>query len=430
MRVTLCLILALALPASPQQEGRAQFLASPEYVESPARPAFRELSAGDLSDAMKVVASRNYAYFGFNTPEIQLHLPLLDNSTYAEVEMPEPHLTDAGGDEVVYELERGLHTVETQIVEIRFLAEGGDEPASFSRARGEVHVRYPLRVETRAVSAGRADAAIGIDGPFVEILEGQGVAEAPAFSPLEAVRAFDAEGRQLVRAPWSSNRFENDQSWRGLAFKGPVARVEADFVREWAAVEIRYDVGIAPPLPESRMGESPSDERAVTPARGDRVEVLVGSEAGEAGAGADRPPAAGRSGLSERARAIAEGLEALEAAIPGPLAVVQLVVFPGMISLSVEDDGVHEWTWRGGELSGPKDVDTRWLECRTGMAPDALSVESLPGIWDDATRRVGAGAPLQLVVGQYPCGTAFINVPFDGGRRVQYGGDGRFVKVE
>jgi len=37
---------------------------------------------------------------------------------------------------------------------------------------------------------------------------------------------------------------------------------------------------------------------------------------------------------------------------------------------------------------------------------------------------------MQLVIGQYPCGVAYINVSFESRKRVQYEGDGRFVKVE
>jgi hypothetical protein len=278
---------------------------------------------------------------------------------------------------------------------------------------------------------------VSIDGPYVEILEGQGVAEAPAFSPLEAVRAFDSAGRQLARAVYSRSRFEGGRSWRGLAFKGPVARVDVDSVARWADVDIRYDVPIAPLLPESRMGTAPRDERDVAADPDARVEIGVqesggGPPAAPADDGSGRVPIPPRDQLSETAGRLADGLDALAAELPAAPAVVQLLMSaPARVSISVQTAGsVQQWTWNDGELSGPREVNTRWLECKAGMPADALTLQRVPAIWDDAIRRVGGGAPLQLVVGQYPCGIPHINVPFEAGRRVQYEADGRFATLE
>ncbi len=54
-----------------------------------------------------------------------------------------------------------------------------------------------------------------------------------------------------------------------------------------------------------------------------------------------------------------------------------------------------------------------WLRCKSGMPPDALDLEQVQALSDDAP--VCAGTPdadvLQIIVGQYPCSTAWFNVP-------------------
>lgn len=84
----------------------------------------------------------------------------------------------------------------------------------------------------------------------------------------------------------------------------------------------------------------------------------------------------------------------------------------------------------GGEVSGPSPVDIQWLQCKTGMSADALTLARLPSILDDAIKRAGGAKPVQMVVGQGPCGTASIYIPFDNSRWVQYEGDGVLKKVE
>jgi len=55
---------------------------------------------------------------------------------------------------------------------------------------GEITLLYPLVVESRAVTSGESDPLVRIDGPYVEFPDGV-LAEAPSFSPLEPVRAYD-----------------------------------------------------------------------------------------------------------------------------------------------------------------------------------------------------------------------------------------------
>ena len=452
--------LAAAVPV-PQDE-RAALLASPAWVERRVEPEFVEMHPNDLRDALRVIASRSFAEAGFNTPEIQLHLPLVANSTYAAVEMREPRLVGIDGSEVGFELERGPHDVETQIVEIRLLDRDGRGPAEFARAVGEVQLRYPLRVETRSVAAGQPDPVARIDGPYVEIVEGV-LAEAPSFSPLESVRGYDAEGRQLQTAPFSSIRMRQGRAFRRIAFRGDVARAELDRATHVADVVVRYDVPVADALSKLQMGLAPEDERAVLPHPSTRLAVHVSSS--EAGTPLPPPlpaptptpapppapappmptpepaPASGpvvpvleREALSPEARILAGALETLVRAVPEPLALVQLVAYPpSMLTLTVDrGERAEEWTWRDGQLNGPREIDTSGLECPGGMSPGALTLERLPALRDDAVRRVPApdDAVARIVAGQHPCGTPFIRVPFRSGTRVVYAGDGHFVRVE
>ncbi len=456
--VALSLVLVVAAPALAQGDRRGDFLAQPRYAATDVRPAFRELSAAEVERGVLVVSSRNYAAFGFNTPEVQLYLPDVDNSVYAEVDMPPPEL-DGGHD---YELERGLFDAEKRMTEVRFLAADGSAPAELRRAVGTITVRYPLAVATHTVRAGEAGGAVTIDGPFVEVLEGA-TAKAPAFSPLEALRAYDSAGRRLEKASWSSHREEHGVSSDVLAFHGAVARVDFDRVSRWLDLAIAYDLPPVPPLPPTRAGLAPESDERPRPTPGGKVTVSRGepydapvvtrptptrpavptrppapTPARRPVAAAARPPvphgppvtAAERSTLSAPARTFAASLDALLDAVPDPPAIVQLVAFAsGVVSVSVStaSGAVEQYMIRGGKITGPTPVDTRWLDCTAGLAPGALDRDRLPALWDDAVTRLGKPdtAVYQLIVGQHPCGSAWINVSFAAAGSVKYDGRGR-----
>ena len=361
----------------------------------------------------------------------------MDNSTYARIEMTPPRLLDDAGGDIAYELERGLHDPKTQIAEFRLLAEDGESPADFARVVGEISLQYPLTVESRVIASGQSDAVVRIDGPFVEMVDGI-LPEAAPFSPLEAPRAYDAQGRQLKRAHYSSTRSDGEATWHTLAFHGAVARVEVDSIRRTVEVRIRYDMPIRARLPEPQRGAADVDERTLSQHPDSRVTIDVGAPGAGRVATAPLPgpgevvPIPDRATLSEQAGVLAEAIQALERVIPHPLAIVQLMVSPpSLVMISLDTgDGVKEWTWSNGEVSEPSDVDTQWLQCKRGMPGDALALPRVPAIWDDAVRRAEAGDRLmQLGIGQAPCGVPHINAPFASGIRVEYEGDGRFMKV-
>jgi len=450
--------LVVGLFAFPGQLQAMEPLVSPVPVSSlgdtPDQQVFETIPASKLRASLKVIASRNYAYYGFNTPEIQIHLPLLGNSSYANLEMPQPTLKDAKKKDVAYTFERGLHDLETQIKEIRFLAQDAKSPAEFARAVGVIEGTYPLKIEKIAVKAGQKSDSVRIEGQSVAVKPGV-LPELPPFLEVHPVRAFDRSGAPLKVTGRPSPFSSDENAWPTYEFEGKVARAEVHTVAESALVHIRYDVPIAPPLPPQRRGSATKDPRAVKVDADSRIEIKVDlvektkpkptakPEASTPPASADRPkgntkitgksvPLAPPQSLTESAKTLAKALDDLQKAVPENPAVVQMMYqVPTMVTFSVETGkGVREWTWVGGKVSGPNPVDTQWLQCKKGMPAKALTLARLPSVLDDATKRVGNGKPLQLVVGQGPCGTASVYIAFDNRRSVQYEGDGILKTVQ
>ena len=405
---SLLLLLAMGSSWASADDGRAALLADPQFVEPVQSPDYAELTPDALRGSIQVVAARTYAYYGFNNPEMLIHLPLVGNSTLARVEMPEPRLVDSSGGEVAYQLEPGLHDPETQIAEIRFVTTDGESPATFARAIGRISVRYPLVVETLSKHPG-----VRVNGPYVDVDDGV-LPETAPFAEIQPLRAYDAQGRQLKSELTGSTRVEGERVIRRLGFHGSVARVEIDQVSHWVGVEISYDVPIAEPLPDPKRGFAGVDERAKKVDPRSRIEIDI----------------ADPTRRSAQARSLAEALAALREALPADPSIVSVNASPPTYASIAVDSGdrVEEWTWNAGGVSGPSPVVTDWLDCKKGMAPGALDLESLPALMDKAAQRVGTGdRPIQIVVGQSPCGTPFIHIPFDGGRSVQFDGKGEVI---
>ena len=187
-------------------QDRAELLANPKYARDVREPTFVEFTAEDLVQEITMVSGRNYAWFGFNTPEVHVVLPSADNSVYAEVEFGEATLFDATGAEVAYERGRGIYDHDTHHDEIRFAPVDGEEPVEYARAVGTVRVRYPIRMHTIAARAGETvldGLDVSFDGPFVlRRTRGQhDDPEAASFTGITPFRAYDAAGRQLEAYP-------------------------------------------------------------------------------------------------------------------------------------------------------------------------------------------------------------------------------------
>ncbi|MEJ2189566.1 MAG: ankyrin repeat domain-containing protein [Acidobacteriota bacterium] len=281
-RVRLFVVLLLAATLAGAQE-RAELLASPKLEEDARIPAFAELTAEQVAAQIRMVSGRNYAVFGFNTPEIHVVLPAADNSVYADVDFGEPKLYDTAGNQVAYEAERGLYDHDTHHVELRFAPSEGERPVEFARAVGTATVRYPLRLHTLVARAGGPAVEgldVSIDGPFVvrRSSSKDEDLEAASFTHITALRALDAEGHVLTRHPSTQFRMADGVTTETLAFWGEVAAVQLDVADEWATFRVAYELPEVPPLPDSRLGSAPADGDENPPTPGAKVAVEVVAE--------------------------------------------------------------------------------------------------------------------------------------------------------
>ncbi len=275
----------VALPGLPsvalaQKPEPADLTAHPRLAEDATEPRFADYTAQRLKDEVRVVASRSFAVFGFNTPEVQVYLPHCDNSIYAKVEFEKPRLLSANRSRVAYELEHGIFDHDTFSNEIRFLAEDGRTPAKFARAQGAATVKFPLRVVTVRQRAGQpsGDSDIAINGPFVDLRESDRVPEAEAFSSFTALRAYDSSGHQLARHSWTGFTSKNGVTTRHYAFWGKVVEVRLDRVESWAKLSLTYDLSAVAPLPPERAGMAPPEGQPIVDTPGGHVVKILAAE--------------------------------------------------------------------------------------------------------------------------------------------------------
>jgi hypothetical protein len=250
------------------------FAATPLRAEDKREPKLASVADAQLKDGISARAGRNYAWVGYNTPEIHLQLPALDNSAYAEVTFDPPKLVDKAGKAVAYEVEHGLYDAETHRNEVRFVpkdAKPDTPPVDFARAVGTIKVRYPVAGRTLVVKPGAAPAAAGAakvsatpTSVVFDAPAGWKMLEAPFGSGMEdPLRAYDAAGKRLEED--GSQRLMETRDDGGQktthVFKGKVAQVKLDVIDEWAEVDLAYDL---PP-----MAKLPADSAGMKPAGGD-----------------------------------------------------------------------------------------------------------------------------------------------------------------
>jgi len=266
-RVCFLLAVIVLIPAAvPAQEpDRAELLGSPRFVEEAAEPAFVELTAEKVRSQIKVISSRSFAVFGFNNPEVQIHLPRCDNSIYAMVDFSPARLLDAGGREVKYERERGIYDHDTQSDELRFAPVKGKAPVEFARAEGAISLRYPVRMKTVSIRKGSpapGGLRVFIDGPSVSWIEPEPkLPEAASFTPVEQWRSFDSSGRRLEKHPYEGLSIKKGIRTEIYFYWGLVAETRVDVVEEWAEIEIEYSLPSVDPLPVERAGMAPETDR-------------------------------------------------------------------------------------------------------------------------------------------------------------------------
>ena len=244
-----------------QMPERRELTATPKFVEDSVRPSFRSFTEGQLRAEIKITSTRNYAMFGYNTPEVRAKLPQVSNSDYSQIEFSPATLVDQADQAVSFELEEGGYSEEKFSAEIRFRNPDSDSDkiVSFAHVRGSVKVKYPLAVKTFTITPtqpGPRKLAVKIDGPYVSFAEEE--AKLPDSSTkLKPIRAYDAAGRQLARYGYSETTSEQSGYIKHVAFYGKVARVEMDSVESWAELDLPYDLTPAPLLPAGHEGEDP-----------------------------------------------------------------------------------------------------------------------------------------------------------------------------
>lgn len=278
-RVVFLALVGLVVPGfvAADQPDRVELLGSPKVIEGAIEPQYIDFTPENLVEEIKVVSGRCYALFGFNNPEVQIHLPRNDNNVYASVEFSPALLRDSQGNEVPFELERGLYDHDAHADEIRFAPLDGDKPVEFDRVEGTITLRYPLRIRAVSLPAGSAPPGltVAIDGPFVAWSDPEEIlAEAASFTPFDQFRAIDKAGRRLEQHPWEGFSMRAGASTETYAYWGEVAEIHIDVVEQWAEVNISYSLPSIEPLPKSRAG-TPPETQTVEETPGGRVDIQI-----------------------------------------------------------------------------------------------------------------------------------------------------------
>ena len=283
MRCCVAALFVLSWTCLAPAQDRDELLASPASEPDARQPWFVELTPDDVRERMTMTSGRNYAVFGFNTPEIHVVLPDADNSVYAIVEFDPPTLVDGADNDVPFEIERGLYDHDTHHQEIRLIPVEGDTPVAYAHATGSVTVRYPTRIRTLTARAGEPlpdGIDVTFDGPFVLRRTPADFEDpdAAAFTGISPVRAYDASGDQLKAVSSMNVSFDGDLKTENLAFWGEVAALQVDTIDEWTRIRVTYDLPSVDPLPESRIGMAPEDGDENPPTPGAKVIAEVVEE--------------------------------------------------------------------------------------------------------------------------------------------------------
>jgi len=324
---------------------RDELLATPKFMDDAVQPSFVEHTGKSVVSEIRMASGRNYAWFGFNTPEVQLVLPACDNSVYAEVEFSEPELFDAGGTAVAYELEHGLYDHETHADEIRFGPKVGDTPVEFARAVGTARIRYPLRIRTLTAHNGKAlpeGLDVSFDGPFVSLRSSgdDTKPDAAAFTGIEPFRAYDASGRQLKRFPHTSFQLADGVTTETTSYWGEVAEVQVDRVDEWVDIEVTFELPPADPLPKSRTGVAPppGEEIGITPGGVFEAHIVVATVASTIAADLGVTPEEAVARLAELGFREASEQMFVMSAVQGQIEAVKLFLAAGVPIDAVDRD--------------------------------------------------------------------------------------------
>lgn len=251
----LILVLSSWVSAQPAKE---ELVAQPRLMKDALEPVFKAVDSEVVRNDTKIVSGRNTAMFGFNTPEVVVYLPRIDNSAYTIVTFDEPRLFDNKGASVLFEREGGGYNDDTFSSEIRLAKKEGEGLVTFARVKGSGRIKYPLEVKTRIVkksSDGAKGPDITLDGPFVTYID-HNISDMVFLSTrLGPVRAYDVKGRRLEEHSYKSISTQGDVTRQTLAFWGGIAEIQIDTVIRWTDIEFTYDLPPIKPLSEDYAGK-------------------------------------------------------------------------------------------------------------------------------------------------------------------------------
>ena len=253
-------LLAASAACVAQIPERGELTATPKFVEESPKPSFRSFTEAQLRSEIKILSTRSYAVYGYNTPEVRVQPPQVSNSAYSRIEFGPATLVSATGQKVPFELEESGYMDDKCASEIRFQT-GNDKLIQFAHVRGHVKVKYPLAVKTATITAtqpGPPELAAKIDGPYVNYVEDEEKRPPRSRAKLRSIRAYDAAGHQLEQHGYAETiTDDNGAEVMHTSFFGNVARVEFDLVESWVELDLPYDLAPAPLLPAGHLGEDP-----------------------------------------------------------------------------------------------------------------------------------------------------------------------------
>ena len=194
--------------------------------------------------SLTVKASRSHAYFGFNTPEVEVLLPECTNSKFAKASW-EASLFDSAGEVIP-------HTPENGFFEYRFKRENGsnDQPVDFHRATGSVTVDYPVAMTTQRLDVSVDSPRLTVSDGVYTIAGGDGIHADPWGNQGEPVRGYDEQGRMLVTL---DTYYKNDTI--KAIFWGKPARIEVDTITKRQSFIRTFELAPAVLLSESCQGQ-------------------------------------------------------------------------------------------------------------------------------------------------------------------------------
>ena len=240
----------------------------PALAEDVREPKLVSVTDVQLREGTTARASRNYAWMGYNTPEITLKLPAVDNSAYAEVTFEPAKLADKSGKPVAHEVETGIWMPDLHGFDVRFTpknAKPDAPPVEFARAVGTIKVRYPASARTvvikpgAPVSAGGAKLSLKGSSLIVDAPNNWKVLDTPFGAGLEEpLRAYGAGGKRLEEDSSQRLQESGETGTRTTrVFKGTVSQVRLDVVDEWAEMDVAYDLPPLTKLPADKAGMTP-----------------------------------------------------------------------------------------------------------------------------------------------------------------------------